>query len=90
MARFDAFRGIRYDLDTVRIDDVVAPPYDVVTPQGRAELAARSPVSVVLVDQPEEDRGPGMILGLAIITAAIVVQGWFGGALVHGMDHMNW
>lgn len=40
--------------------------------------------------QPEEDRGPGMTIGLAIITAAIVVQGWFGGALVHGMDHMNW
>jgi len=40
--------------------------------------------------RPEEDRGPGMIVGLAIITAAIVVQGWFGGALVHGMDHMNW
>ena len=57
MARFDAFRGIRYDLDTVRIDDVVAPPYDVVTPQRRAELAARSPFSVVHVDQPEEDRG---------------------------------
>ena len=31
-----------------------------------------------------------MIVGLAVITAAIVVQGWFGGALVHGMDHMNW
>lgn len=40
--------------------------------------------------QPEEDRGLGMIIGLAIITAAIVIQGWFGGALVHGMDHMNW
>ena len=40
--------------------------------------------------QPEEDRGNGMIVGLAVITAAIVVQGWFGGALVHGMDHMNW
>ena len=40
--------------------------------------------------RPEEDRGPGMIVGLAIITVAIVVQGWFGGALVHGMDHMNW
>lgn len=40
--------------------------------------------------QPEEDRGLGMIIGLAIITAAIVVQGWYGGALVHGMDHMNW
>jgi len=21
---------------------------------------------------------------------AIVVQGWFGGAMVHGVDHMNW
>lgn len=40
--------------------------------------------------QPENDRGPGMITGLAIITAAIIVQGWYGGALVHGMDHMNW
>lgn len=40
--------------------------------------------------EPEEDRGPGMIVGLAVISAAIVVQGWFGGALVHGADHMNW
>lgn len=40
--------------------------------------------------RPEHDRGVGMIVGLALITAAIVVQGWFGGALVHGMDHMNW
>jgi len=40
--------------------------------------------------RPEEDRGPGMLLGLAAITAAIVVQGWFGGAMVHGMDHMSW
>lgn len=40
--------------------------------------------------RPEDDRGPGMIIGLAVITAAIAVQGWFGGALVHGIDHMNW
>ena len=40
--------------------------------------------------KPTQDRGPGMIIGLSIITAAIVIQGWFGGALVHGMDHMNW
>lgn len=40
--------------------------------------------------QPEEDRGPGMIIGLAIITAAIIIQGWFGGAMVHGIDHMDW
>lgn len=40
--------------------------------------------------RPWEDRGAGMILALAVITVAIVVQGWFGGALVHGMGHMNW
>ena len=40
--------------------------------------------------RPEDDRGPAMIIGLTLITAAIIVQGWFGGALVHGMDHMNW
>ena len=40
--------------------------------------------------KPARDRGPGMIIGLSIITAGIVIQGWFGGALVHGMDHMNW
>ncbi len=40
--------------------------------------------------RPEQDRRPGMILALAGITAAIIVQGWFGGALVHGIDHMDW
>ena len=40
--------------------------------------------------RPEEDRGKGMIAALAGITAAIIVQGWFGGALVHGIDHMDW
>ncbi|HEX8483295.1 MAG TPA: DUF2231 domain-containing protein [Allosphingosinicella sp.] len=40
--------------------------------------------------RPEQDRRPGMIAALAGITAAIVVQGWFGGALVHGIDHMDW
>ncbi len=40
--------------------------------------------------RPWEDRGAGMIIALAIMTIAIVVQGWFGGALVHGIEHMNW
>lgn len=40
--------------------------------------------------RPEQDRGAGMIVGLTLMTAAIVVQGWFGGAMVHGIDHMNW
>lgn len=40
--------------------------------------------------RPDQDRRPSMIAALAGITAAIIVQGWFGGALVHGIDHMDW
>lgn len=40
--------------------------------------------------RPDANRSTGMIVGLALISTAIVTQGWFGGALVHGIDHMNW
>jgi uncharacterized membrane protein len=40
--------------------------------------------------RPDSNRGPAMIAGLTVMTAAIVVQSWFGGAMVHGIDHMNW
>jgi uncharacterized membrane protein len=40
--------------------------------------------------RPDSDRSIGMIAGLTVITAAIVAQGWYGGAMVHGIDHMNW
>ncbi len=47
-------------------------------------------LALVAWRRPEEDRGRGTIIGLTAITAAILVQGWYGGAMVHGMDHMNW
>lgn len=47
-------------------------------------------LGVFALKRPEQDRGTGMIVGLSILTAAILVQGWFGGALVHGVDHLNW
>jgi uncharacterized membrane protein len=31
-----------------------------------------------------------MIAALTVVTAAIAAQGWFGGAMVHGADHLNW
>lgn len=40
--------------------------------------------------RPWEDRGAAMILALTGMTIAIAVQGWFGGALVHGAEHLNW
>ena len=38
--------------------------------------------------RPWEDRGAGMIVALAAITIAIVIQGWFGATLVHGIEHL--
>jgi uncharacterized membrane protein len=40
--------------------------------------------------RPWEDRGAGMIVALAGMTLAMAVQGWLGGALVHGAEHLNW
>lgn len=40
--------------------------------------------------RPWKDREAGMMLALALMTLAIAVQGWFGGALVHGAEHLNW
>jgi uncharacterized protein (DUF1015 family) len=48
MADIRAFRGYRYDLGRVgALGDVVAPPYDVIGPQLRDALEARSPHNVV-------------------------------------------
>lgn len=38
--------------------------------------------------RPWEDRGAGMILALTLMTIAIVVQGFLGASVTHGMDHM--
>lgn len=40
--------------------------------------------------QPAADRSIGMIAALTVITAAILAQGWLGGAMIHGIDHLNW
>ena len=40
--------------------------------------------------QPEADRGIVMIVSLSVMTVAILAQGWLGGAMIHGIDHLNW
>ena len=57
MPRFEPFAGVRYDPERVDLDDVVAPPYDVITPEARAALEARSPFNVVHVDLPRGEDG---------------------------------
>ena len=57
MPRFEPFAAVRYDTDRVSVDDVVAPPYDVIAPDERERLAARSPYNVVHVDLPRAEGG---------------------------------
>jgi uncharacterized protein (DUF1015 family) len=53
MADVQPLRALHYDLDvTGQFDYVAAPPYDVIDPDQREALAARSPYNVVHVDLP--------------------------------------
>jgi uncharacterized protein (DUF1015 family) len=51
MADISTFRGIRYR-DDIALDDVVAPPYDVLSAAQAADLRARSRYNAVHVDLP--------------------------------------
>jgi uncharacterized protein (DUF1015 family) len=53
MADLQPLRTLRYDTSVAGpLDDLIAPPYDVIDDEMRAELAARSPNNVVHVDLP--------------------------------------
>ena len=56
MPRFEPFAALRYQPSEVHLADVVAPPYDVISPEERAHLEARSPYNVVHVDLSREDQ----------------------------------
>ena len=58
MPRFEPFAGLRYD-PSVPFDAVIAPPYDVVGPEERAELAARHRANAIHVELPVDDPGSG-------------------------------
>jgi len=53
MARVRPFRALRYDLP--HLAPVVAPPYDVISPEQRAEYLARSPYNVVHLTLPDSE-----------------------------------
>ena len=60
MADVQPLRALHYDPAKVgSLQDVVAPPYDVIDPEQRADLAARSPYNVVAIDLPEADAEGG-------------------------------
>ena len=56
MADVQPFRALHYDRDRVGgLQPVVAPPYDVIDAEQRAELLTRSPHNVVEIDLPQGD-----------------------------------
>jgi uncharacterized protein (DUF1015 family) len=58
MADVQPLRALHYDLAKVgSLADVAAPPYDVIDPEQRRQLADRSPYNVVRIDLPEGEPG---------------------------------
>jgi uncharacterized protein (DUF1015 family) len=81
MADVQPFRTLRYDSrEAGPLEDLVAPPYDVIDERMRAQLAARSPYNVVELDLPESYEG-----------AARALQDWREkGVLVQEDDPAMW
>jgi uncharacterized protein (DUF1015 family) len=59
MADVQPLRALHYNTTVAGpLPDLVAPPYDVIDPGQRAELAARSPFNVVAIDLPQGEPDP--------------------------------
>ncbi len=75
MAEILPLTALRYDLSVAGpLDALVSPPYDVIDPEQRAELADRSPYNVVRIDLPEPP--PGDPAGDPYAHAAAILDGW--------------
>ncbi len=57
MAEIIPFRGFLYDISKVSIEDVLAPPYDIITPEGQESLYTKSPYNIVRIDFGKEEAG---------------------------------
>jgi uncharacterized protein (DUF1015 family) len=87
MADVKPLRALHYDPAKVgSLQDVVAPPYDVIDPEQRAALAARSPYNVVAIDLPEAGDG-----GDPYAHAADLLERWQAdGAVVRDDEEAIW
>lgn len=57
MAEVIPFKGILYNTAKVSGGDVMAPPYDIITPELRKSLHEKSPYNIVKIDYGEENNG---------------------------------
>lgn len=75
--RFTPFNALRYTSGAT--DDVIAPPYDVLSDSDLDQLAGRSPHNVTHVDVPREAEGPGRY-----DRAAATLREWIGAGVLVG------
>src|SRR5208283_1139837 len=57
MAQILPFKGLHYNPEKVSGDDIVAPPYDVITPDYKEILYRKSPYNIVRIDFGKEMDG---------------------------------
>lgn len=57
MAEIVPFRGILYNASKISVEDVLAPPYDIITPEYQEELYRKTPYNIVRVDLGKEQTG---------------------------------
>jgi uncharacterized protein (DUF1015 family) len=86
MADVQPLRTLRYEPAKVgSLEEVIAPPYDVIGPELRAALVERSPYNVVAVDLPESEQGD------PYVHAAETLNGWRAdGAIVREDEPAVW
>src|SRR2546423_15438761 len=61
MAVVKPFRAVRYGERAVPLDALVAPPYDVISPEERKQYAGRGPYNVVHLTLPEDEAEAGRL-----------------------------
>lgn len=57
MTQFRPFIGTRYSPEAVELEDVISPPYDVISEAERGELERTSPYNSVRLELPQEENG---------------------------------
>ena len=89
MADVQPLRALHYDTSVVGdLAAVTAPPYDVIDPEQRAALLARSPFNIVAIDLPQSEAGSDAD---RYATAAKLLESWrLHGALVRDEQPAIW
>lgn len=79
MPLFEPFPGLRYSPSHIRsLDDVVCPPYDVISESDRSALEARSPSNAVRLEVPHDEGG-----GDRYQRARQLLDSWRDGGVLH-------